>query len=112
MAQSCFRLVYVTCASEDEAVSILRFVLEHRLAACGNIIPAIKSMFWWQGKIDSAEEVLLLLKTNQALEPQLTQAIGQLHSYECPCVVSLPILEGNPDFLTWLGEELKQSPES
>jgi periplasmic divalent cation tolerance protein len=96
------RLVYVTCAGDDEAERIARAVVGERLAACANIIPGMRSLFWWQGKIDEGRETVLILKTRAELVAPLTARIKSLHSYTVPCVVALPIEAGNQDFLDWI----------
>ncbi len=101
------RLVYVTAPSAEEAERLGRLAVESRLAACANIIPGMRSVYWWQGKLESAEETVLLLKTTAALVGELTQALTDAHSYDCPCVVSLPIEGGNPAFLKWIEDETR-----
>jgi len=98
-------LVYVTAPNLAEAESLARLAVEGRLAACANILPGMRSLYWWQGKLEQADEVVLLLKTTGALVPALTQALTSAHSYDCPCVVALPIDAGNPDFLRWIDAE-------
>ena len=101
------RLVYVTAPGMDEAQSLARLAVERRLAACANILPGMRSLYWWQGRMESAEEVVLILKTTEALEEVLIQALTDSHSYDCPCVVSLPIESGNPAFLQWIEDETR-----
>lgn len=100
-------LVYVTAADEDEARRIGRELVESRLAACVNIIGGMKSMYWWDGAVRDDNEAVLIAKTTEALVPELIEKIKKLHSYDCPCIVSLPILDGNPDFLKWIEDETK-----
>jgi len=97
--------VYVTAPSLAEAESLARLAVEGRLAACANILPGMRSLYWWQGKLEQAEEAVLILKTTEALVPALTEALTRAHSYDCPCVVALPIAAGNPDFLRWIEAE-------
>lgn len=99
------QLVYVTAPSLAEAESLARLAVEGRLAACANILPAMRSLYWWQGRLETADEAVLLLKTTEALVPALTRALAEAHSYDCPCVVALPIASGNPDFLRWIEAE-------
>jgi len=99
------RLVYVTAPSLAEAEALARLAVEQRLAACANILPGMRSLYWWQGKLEQADEVVLLLKTTEALADELTRAIAQAHSYDCPCVVVLPIECGHPAFLDWIAAE-------
>jgi periplasmic divalent cation tolerance protein len=100
-----YALVYVTVPSLDEARTIALAVVEERLAACANLVPRIESIYWWEDTVEEAREVLLLLKTKRALVGRLGERIRTLHSYECPCVVSLDIAEGHAAFLEWIGRE-------
>jgi periplasmic divalent cation tolerance protein len=98
-------LVYVTAATAAEAERIADAVVGERLAACANLIPGMRSLYWWQGKLDRAEETVLILKTRAGLVAKLTERVKALHSYTCPCVVALPIKAGNPAFLAWIDAE-------
>ena len=98
-------LIYVTCASEDEAREIASTVVGERLAAGANILGAIGSFYWWKGAVQEGEEVALILKTKAALVGRLTERIVDLHSYTVPCVVALPINDGNLDYLRWIEGE-------
>jgi periplasmic divalent cation tolerance protein len=98
-------LVYVTAPSLAEAESLARLAVESRLAACANILPGMRSLYWWRGRLERGDETVLLLKTTDALAPALTEALVRAHSYDCPCVVTLPISGGNPDFLKWIDDE-------
>lgn len=99
------QLVYVTAPTLAEAESLARLAVEGRLAACANIMPGMRSLYWWQGRLESADETVLLLKTTAQLAPALIRALTEAHSYDCPCVVALPIATGNPDFLRWIEAE-------
>jgi len=99
------QLVYVTAPTLAEAESLARLAVEGRLAACANIMPGMRSLYWWQGRLESADETVLLLKTTAELAPALIRALTEAHSYDCPCVVALPIATGNPDFLRWIEAE-------
>ena len=98
-------VVFVTTSSEEEADKISSLLLEKRTAACVNVIPRIKSRFWWQGKLDSAQESLLIIKTRAALMPQLTDIVKKAHSYTVPEIVALPIVAGDKDYLDWVDQE-------
>ncbi|MEF3698464.1 divalent-cation tolerance protein CutA [Desulfolutivibrio sp.] len=98
-------MVYITCESLEQARMIGRTVVAERLAACVNILPGMVSMYWWQGKIEEAAETVLVAKTRMTLADALTKRVAALHSYDVPCVVVLPILRGNPDFLRWIESE-------
>jgi periplasmic divalent cation tolerance protein len=97
-------LVYITTANKAEAEKLAAALVGERLAACANIVDGIESVFWWEGKINHSREALCLLKSVPEKFPALRQRALELHSYETPCVVALPILDGNPDFLTWISE--------
>ncbi len=98
-------LIYVTAETEDEAKSIARALVGERLAACANILGTITSVFWWEGEVQDGSEVSLILKTRKDLVERVTERIEALHSYDCPCVVALPIEAGNLAFLSWIDEE-------
>jgi periplasmic divalent cation tolerance protein len=95
----------MTASSVDEAKRLGRALVEERLAACVNILPGMASFYWWQGKIDEAQETVLIAKTRQELVERLTSRVKALHSYTMPCVVALPMIGGNPDFLQWIADE-------
>ncbi len=99
--------VYVTAADAAEAESIARAVVGERLAACANLLGAIKSFYWWEGKLCEGDEVALVLKTSKARKSELIDRIKELHSYDCPCIAFLHIADGNPGFLEWIGAETK-----
>lgn len=104
--QGCgFCVCYVTAGSRDEALRIGRALVEERLAACANVHAGVGSIYWWQGRLEEAEEAVVVLKTRAELVPALTARVRQLHSYDCPCVVALPIEAGNPDYLDWIAAE-------
>ena len=97
--------VYVTAKDEAEAKKIARAVVGERLAACANVLGSIDSVYRWEGSVREDTEVALMLKTSAVRKAELIHRIKELHSYECPCVVCLPITDGNPDFLTWIAAE-------
>jgi periplasmic divalent cation tolerance protein len=96
---------YVTAGSRDEALAIGRTVVQERLAACANVLDGMASIYWWQGALEEAGEAVLILKTRTELVERLTGRIRELHSYECPCVVALPIAAGSPHYLDWIARE-------
>ncbi len=101
------RIVLTTAGSEDEARKIARHLVENRLAACVNLIPRVESIYRWQGKVESAAEWLLLIKTTAQRFPAVRDAIGELHSYEVPECVVLSIEDGSAPYLQWLEEAVK-----
>jgi len=98
-------MIYITAGSVEEARKIGRELVGGRLAACVNIIDNMNSMYWWDGKIQDDREVILIAKTKETLVPRLIEKVKSLHSYDCPCIVSLSILDGNKAFLAWVAEE-------
>ncbi len=102
-----FATIYITAASRDEALTIGRAVVEARLAACANVFPGVTSVYWWEGSRQEDSEAALILKTRQDLVDQVVAKVKELHSYECPCVVALPIAGGNKDFLDWISKETR-----
>ena len=98
-------VVFVTTATREEAERIAHLLVERRKAACVNIVPGVNSLFWWQGKIDSAQEVLLIAKTRASLMPQVIDLVKEAHSYSVPEVIALPIVGGNEDYLRWVDQE-------
>jgi periplasmic divalent cation tolerance protein len=101
-----FRWVYVTCKDRAEARKIALLVVKKRLAACANWFP-VRSVYWWEGKMESASEAALVLKTTSARVKPLIAAIRGAHSYKVACIEALPILEGNADYLRWIRKETR-----
>jgi periplasmic divalent cation tolerance protein len=99
--------VYMTAASKDEATRIGRELVSARLAACVNIIEPMNSIYRWEGKIEEAAEVVLIAKTLESRVPQLIETVKSMHSYSCPCIISLPIEAGNPAYLEWIKAEVQ-----
>lgn len=98
-------VLYITAPSAQEANSIARALLEERLIACANVLDAAVSLYWWQGKIEQNAEAIVFAKTTSALAEQAIARVKALHSYECPCIVALPIHAGYPPFLDWIRAE-------
>ncbi|MGA8270086.1 MAG: divalent-cation tolerance protein CutA [Candidatus Sulfotelmatobacter sp.] len=98
------RIVLTTAGSEEEAQKIAHYLVEHRIAACVNIVPKIASIYRWQGKIEEAHEWLLLIKTTAEAFAQVRQAITELHSYDLPECICLTIEDGSPEYLQWVSE--------
>ena len=101
-----YQLVYITTGDEAEAREIGRALVEEKLAACVNIHP-IQSMYRWEGEIEEAGEIAVLVKTGAELVDRVIARVKELHSYEVPCIVSWPIEKGYPAFLKWIGESTK-----
>ena len=106
MEESGYVVLFITTATADEAQQISKVLLERRKAACVNIVPRISSHFWWQGKLDSAQESLLIVKTKSSLHPEIISLVKGMHSYQVPEIIALPIVGGSKDYLRWIGENL------
>lgn len=111
MSDSAPRLVYMTTANRDEAQRLGAMLVKERLAACVNILDGMTSMFWWENAVQSDSETVLIAKTRADLVPRLTERVKATHSYECPCVVSLALDGGNPEFLAWIQTETEAAEE-
>lgn len=99
------RFVYITAASEDEAAAIADHLIDQRLAACVGILPGLQTRYRWEGKVCHGQEVALFAKTTEKLVTALTEAVKKLHSYDCPCIVSLPIEGGFSPYLKWIEDQ-------
>ena len=101
-------VVFVTTSTEEEAYGIAELLLSERKAACINIVPKVDSLFWWQGKLDSAQESLLIIKTRASLLPEIITMVKEVHSYEVPEIIAIPIIGGSEDYLNWIDSEVKE----
>ena len=99
-------VVLSTCETEDEARKIARHLVERRVAACVNIVPGARSIYWWQGKVEEAGEFLLVIKSGRDLFPRLRSELARMHSYQVPECIALPVLDGSPSYLEWMEREL------
>jgi periplasmic divalent cation tolerance protein len=97
-------VIFITAPNEDEAASIARSLVEARLAACANIVRNIRSIYTWQGSIQDDNEVLMMVKTRKSLFSKVSVKVRELHSYDVPEIIALPIIDGSPDYLNWLKE--------
>lgn len=99
-------VVFSTCGSEDEARKIAAALVEQHLAACVNILPPMTSVYRWKGQIESATEWLLVIKSGRELFEQLRLALEGAHSYELPEVIAIPIVDGSPNYMSWMEGEI------
>jgi periplasmic divalent cation tolerance protein len=99
-------VVLSTCASPEDAARIARSLVEKKLAACVNVMPAVRSFYRWQGAIEDDQESLLVIKSSRGLFDQLRVEIEKLHSYEVPEVIAVPIVDGSEGYLEWWDREL------
>jgi len=95
-------IVLITASSEEEAHNIAELLVKGKKAACVNIVPGVDSLFWWEDKIESARESLLLVKTKASLFPEIVELVKRMHSYEVPEIIAVPIVTGSEDYLEWL----------
>lgn len=103
-----YRFIYITASDEDEARKIGKTLVAERLAACVNIHP-IQSIYRWEGEVEEAGEAAMLVKTRAALVDKVIKRVKELHSYEVPCIVSLSIDKGYPDYLKWIEESTERA---
>ena len=97
-----FAIVMVTAPDRALARRLAKAALEAKLAACANIVPAVESHYWWEGKLEQSDELLLILKTRQALLPKLERTVREIHPYDTPEFVALPLTAGSRKYLAWL----------
>ncbi|MEE8470872.1 MAG: divalent-cation tolerance protein CutA [Dehalococcoidia bacterium] len=102
-------VVFVTTETDEEARNIAARLLNRRKVACVNIVPKVNSHFWWKGNLDSAEERLLIIKSKASLLPEIVALVKEIHSYEVPEIIALPIIGGNEDYLRWIDNEVEES---
>jgi periplasmic divalent cation tolerance protein len=98
-------VVLVTTPSPERAAEIARAIVEERLAACGNVVPGLRSIYRWEGKVQDEEEALLVLKTTRARFEALRDRVLALHPYEVPEVIALPVEAGSARYLAWIADE-------
>jgi periplasmic divalent cation tolerance protein len=98
-------VVFISAGSLDEARRLADALLDERLAACVNILPRVESAYWWHGKRERTEEILLIAKSRAGCLDAIIARVKALHSYETPEVIALPVAGGNPAYLDWLNEE-------
>jgi periplasmic divalent cation tolerance protein len=97
-------VVFITAPKEDEAAKIAQALVGARLAGCVNIIRNIRSVYRWQDKIEDDTEVLIIAKTQRLLFESIVKKVRELHSYEVPEIIAMPIVKGSEDYLKWLKE--------
>lgn len=100
--------VVITAEDADWLAGFTRTLVEERLAACGQIMPAIRSVYRWQAAVHDEAEARVALHTRRALVPAIVERTNQLHPYDVPCVIALPLTGGNPAYLDWLAAETRE----
>lgn len=102
-------VIYVTCQDNQQAREIGQTLVKERLVACVNILPTIQSLYWWNDEIQDDTETAFLAKTTPKNVDKIIARVGELHSYECPCVIAMPIEKANPNYLNWIIEQTQKS---
>ena len=99
-------VIYITTGSLKEAMTIGNALVTSKLAACANIIDNMRSIYHWEGKLQNDTETILIVKTTEARVAELIEKVKSMHSYDCPCIISLPVVNGNSAFLEWVEGEV------
>lgn len=102
MASGDFIVIFITTKDTAQARTVARKLLDDKLAACVNVVSGVQSLFWWEGKVDEAAEVLLVVKSRKKLFAKLQRAVRAAHSYQVPEIIALPIVAGNKEYLNWI----------
>ena len=95
-------LIYINCSNKIEAEKIAKHLVKNNLVACANIGAEVESYYLWNEKVESDKEVILLLKTAKSKFDEVEKEVKSLHSYDCPCIISIDIAEGSKDFIDWI----------
>lgn len=101
-----FALFYTTFPDPATAQKVSRILLEEKLVACTNLFPSIQSDYWWEGKIESSQECVLILKSQSSLKSRLEKRFLELHPFDTPCFLEISISNGNLKYLNWLKDSL------
>lgn len=101
-------IVFITASSSDEAAAIARALVEERLAACANIAPGVRSIYRWAGAVHEDPETLLIVKTRASRFEALARRVQELHSYDTPEVIVVPVAAGSAPYLAWLDEAVAE----
>ena len=109
MESSDFCEVVVTAADAEWLAGLTRTLVEERLAACGHVIPAIRSVYRWEGAVHDEGEARVGLHTRRSLVPIIVERTAELHPYDVPCVIALPLVGGDPAYLGWLAAETREA---
>jgi periplasmic divalent cation tolerance protein len=102
-----YAIVYITTSGEKESKKIGRTIVEERLAGCINIISTIESLYWWKGEIEEDKESILIVKTKVGNIENIIKRVKEIHSYENPAILAIPIIEGSKEYLDYLDGEIR-----
>ena len=97
-------IIFITTAGVEEARRLAQALVKSKRVACVNIVPGVNSLYWWQDKVTEDREALLLVKTRAGLFPEIVAQVKNLHPYQVPEIIALPIVAGNPEYLNWIDE--------
>ena len=100
-------MVMITCPSKKDALKIKGLLMKSHLVACVNILEGVNSFFWWQGKKEAASEIMLLAKTTRAKFKKIIACVTEVHPYNTPEIIAIPIIDGNKPYLGWIDDSLK-----
>lgn len=100
-------VIFITCATLKEAEKISKILLDKKLTACANLFKNVSSHYWWKGKIEKSNEILMIMKSRKRFFKQIVSEVKKSHSYEIPEIIALPIIAGNPQYLEWIKESTK-----
>ena len=103
-----YKIIITTTTNKEEAVKIVKILLNERLIACANIIGSVLSLYWWRGKIQEDNELMIIMKSNEKLLEKTMKKILEIHSYKIPEILVLPIERGSQPYFNWMEECLKQ----
>lgn len=103
-------VIFITTPNKKEARRIAKVLLKARLIACVNIIGNVKSLFWWQGKINNAKEALLVIKSKRSKLAAIIKQVKSVHSYQLPEIIAIPVMGGEKKYLSWIDECIGKSP--
>jgi len=99
-------VIFITARNRIEAKKISSLLIKNKLAACVTIVKAIESFFWWKNKVDTAKEVLLIVKTKKDKFERIVRLVKSLHSYSVPEIIAMPIIGGSKEYLNWINESI------
>jgi periplasmic divalent cation tolerance protein len=99
-------IILCTCGNQDEALAIGNALIDARLAACVNLLPPVQSIYRWHGKVENAQEILLIIKTTEEHFPTVRDRITELHSYDTPEIIAIPVTNGSDKYLAWLRDQV------
>ena len=103
-------VVLVNCSNLEEAGQIGRQLVAKRLAACVNLVPGVRSWYWWEDKVVEDNEVMIMIKTSREQLADLEKEVVRLHSYALPEVIALQVVDGSQDYLSWIDSSLRGTP--